>query len=253
MAILQLHEVSKSRLAKDGTPVIILHRLSLEVQPQQLTLIIGPSGGGKTTLVRLLNRLEDPTSGRILLHGRALGDYDPLELRCRVGLVAQKPFMFDGTVLENLQISYVLRHQDPPSAEHPMLRQALDFCRLPQALLSRQARSLSLGQQQRVSLARTLITSPEVIVLDEPTSALDRPTGDQLADTLQDICRSGGKAVVMVSHDLRLAERVADHLAYLEAGSIIEEGSARQLLSTPRSAELQRFLAQPAASGGIHE
>lgn len=251
MAILQLHEVSKSRLAADGTPVTILQQLSLEVQAQQLTLIIGPSGGGKTTLVRLLNRLEDPTSGRILLHGRDLADYDPLELRCRVGLVAQKPFMFTGSVLENLQISYVLRRQAPPTAEHPALRQALDFCRLEQDLLPRPARSLSLGQQQRVSLARTLITGPEVIVLDEPTSALDRPTGDRLADTLQEICRSGGKTVVMVSHDLRLAERIADHLAYLEGGRIIEEGGARQLLSEPRSAELQRFLAQPAARGAI--
>jgi putative ABC transport system ATP-binding protein len=252
MAILQLQKVSKSRPAPDGRRVDILHHLTLDVQAQQLTLIIGPSGGGKTTLVRLLNRLEDPTSGRILLHDRDLTDYDPLELRCRVGLVAQKPFMFAGTVLENLQVSYALRRQPPPAAEHPALRQALDFCRLEKELLSRQARSLSLGQQQRVSLARTLITGPEVIVLDEPTSALDRPTGDRLADTLQEICRSGGKTVVMVSHDLRLAERIADHLAYLEGGRIIEEGGARQLLTAPRSAELQRFLAQP-PGGGVHE
>jgi putative ABC transport system ATP-binding protein len=251
MVILRLHQVSKSRPAPDGTPVAILRELSLDVQAGQLTLIIGPSGGGKSTLVRLLNRLEDPTSGRILLHGRDLADYDPLELRCRIGLVAQKPFMFAGTVLENLQMSYVLRRQVPPAAEHPVLRQALDFCRLEKDLLTRQARSLSLGQQQRVSLARTLITGPEVIVLDEPTSALDRPTGDRLADTLQDICRTGGKTVVMVSHDLRLAERIADHLAYLEGGRIVEEGHAQQLLQNPRSAELRSFLAQPAAAPNL--
>jgi putative ABC transport system ATP-binding protein len=246
MPILQLQGVGKSRRAMDGTPVAILDKLSLDIQARQLTLIIGPSGGGKTTLVRLLNRLEDPTSGRILLHGRDLADYDPLELRRRIGLVAQKPFMFAGTVLDNLQISFVLRRQPPPAADHPDVQQALDFCRLEGELLPRQARSLSLGQQQRVSLARTLITGSEVIVLDEPTSALDRPTGDRLADTLHDICRNGGKTVVMVSHDLRLAERIADHLAYLEGGRIIEEGSAQQLLQHPRSIELQRFLEQPA-------
>jgi putative ABC transport system ATP-binding protein len=253
MPVLQLQEVSKSRLAPDGLPVDILRGLSLVVQEAQLTLIIGPSGGGKTTLVRLLNRLEDPTSGQILLHGRNLGDYDPLELRRRVGLVAQKPFMFAGSVLDNLQIPYLLRRQAPPSAEHPEVRQALQLCRLETEMLARQARSLSLGQQQRVSLARTLITGPEVIVLDEPTSALDRPTADRLADTLQDICRTGRKTVVMVSHDLRLAERIADHLAYLEGGRIVEEGSARQLLLQPRSAELQRFLAQPLVTGAGHE
>ena len=86
-----------------------------------------------------------------------------------------------------------------------------------------------------------------MLLLDEPTSALDRPTGDRLAATLREICRSTGLTLVMVTHDLRLAERIADHLGYLEAGRILEEGPAEYLLRQPRSPELQRFLAEPSA------
>jgi putative ABC transport system ATP-binding protein len=107
-----------------------------------------------------------------------------------------------------------------------------------------------LGQQQRVALARTLITGPEVLLLDEPTSSLDRPTADRLAATLREICRSRRLTILMVTHDLRLAGRVADHLAYLEAGEILEEGRPEELLNHPRSESLRRFLAEPESIEG---
>jgi len=242
---LLIETVRKSRRRPDGQSTEILRGLSMEVPAGELTVVVGPSGGGKSTLVRLLNRLEDPDDGRILLFGEEIARLDPLVLRRRVGLVSQKPFMFAGSVLANLQIPFSLREESPPVAVSEALQTAITLCRIEAELLSREARSLSLGQQQRVALARTLLPGPEVLLLDEPTSALDRPTADRLAATLREICRSRRLTILMVTHDLRLAERVADHLAYLEGGEILEAGRPEELLNHPRTAQLQRFLAEP--------
>lgn len=242
--------VRKSRHRPDGQTVAILRGLSMVVPNGELTVVVGPSGGGKSTLVRLLNRLEDPDSGRILLFGEDIGRLDPLALRRRVGLVSQKPFMFAGSVLDNLQIPFSLREEPPPAAASEALQTTVALCRLEAELLSREARSLSLGQQQRVALARTLLTGPDVLLLDEPTSALDRPTADRLAATLREICRSRRLTILMVTHDLRLTERVADHLAYLEGGEILEEGRPEELFNHPRTEQLRRFLAEPETVAG---
>lgn len=242
---LQVEQVCTIRRAPDGRACTILNQLSFQVDRGRISVIVGPSGGGKSSLVRLLNRLEDPHSGRILLEGVDIASLDPLLLRRRVGLVLQKPTMFAGSVLENLQRPFQLRRETVPDADAVVLRQTLELCRLETGLLAQPARTLSIGQQQRVNLARTLIVAPEVLVLDEPTSALDRPTGDRLAATLQEICRATGMTLLMVTHDLRLAQRIADHLGYLESGQILEQGPAARLLHQPATPQLQRFLAEP--------
>ncbi|MFA5515705.1 MAG: ATP-binding cassette domain-containing protein [Desulfuromonadales bacterium] len=242
MPELRLEEVRKSRPGRDGLPVQILRGISLTAAAGQLTAIIGPSGGGKSTLVRLLNRLEDPDAGRILLDGQDLRLIDPLRLRQRVALTPQKPYMFEATVLENLQRVALYQGSAVPDPAAAGFREILSLCRLEAELLPRAARSLSLGQQQRVSLARALLTGPEALVLDEPTSALDRPTGDRLADTLREVCRRRRLTVLMVTHDLRLAERIADRLAFLADGQILEEGLTADLLARPQSEGLRRFL-----------
>jgi putative ABC transport system ATP-binding protein len=201
----------------------------------------------------LLNRLSDPTSGTIYLDGTEISTLDPLLLRRRVAMVPQKPFMFEGTVLSNLQRPFLYRQEPLPGATSAEVRQSLELARLDTALADRDSRSLSLGEQQRVSLARALITNPSVLLLDEPTSALDRPTADHLTATFQEICRSQHLAVILVTHDLRLAGKIADYLIYLEGGRILEEGDASQLLSHPHSPEMQRFLAEPGKGGPLND
>lgn len=242
---LQIEEVCSVRRGPNGQDRTILDQLSFVVERGRISVIVGPSGGGKSSLVRLLNRLEDPQSGRILLDGVDIASLDPLLLRRRVGLVLQKPVMFAGSVQDNLQRSFQLQRDGGPQAEASLLEHTLQLCGLSAELLPQQARTLSIGQQQRVNLARTLIGGPEVLVLDEPTSALDRPTGDRLAATLKEICHAKGMTLLMVTHDLRLAERIADQLGYLESGRILEQGPASRLLQQPQSPELQRFLAEP--------
>lgn len=242
---LQIEEVCSVRRGPNGQDRTILDQLSFVVERGRISVIVGPSGGGKSSLVRLLNRLEDPQSGRILFDGVDIASLDPLLLRRRVGLVLQKPVMFAGSVQDNLQRSFQLQRDGGSQADTILLEHTLHLCGLSAELLPQQARTLSIGQQQRVNLARTLIGGPEVLVLDEPTSALDRPTSDRLAATLKEICRAKGMTLLMVTHDLRLAERIADHLGYLESGRILEQGPASRLLQQPQSPELQRFLAEP--------
>jgi putative ABC transport system ATP-binding protein len=171
-------------------------------------------------------------------------------LRRQVAMVQQKPFMFEGTVLANLQRPFQFRDAILPDAGSAEVRQALELAQLDSEFLARDAHSLSVGEQQRVNLARVLITSPSVLLLDEPTSALDRPTGDRLAATLREICEAQQLTAILVTHDLRLAGK-ADKLIYLEGGRIREEGSPEQLLSTPGSMELRRFLDEPPEAEGV--
>jgi putative ABC transport system ATP-binding protein len=247
---LRLEKVGVVRPGRDNQDAVILSDISFSARSAEVTTIVGPSGGGKSTLLRLLNRLSDPTGGKIFLDGTEISSLDPLLLRSRVAMVQQKPFMFEGTVLFNLQRPFIYRREPLPDAKSAEVLRSLELARLNSDMMERDSRSLSLGEQQRVSLARALITNPSVLLLDEPTSALDRPTADHLTATFQDICRSQHLAVILVTHDLRLAEKIADYLLYLEGGRILEEGDAAQLLSHPHSLEMQRFLSEPGKGGG---
>ncbi len=245
-----MEEVSLVRRDREGREAMLLSDITFSARRGEITVIVGPSGGGKSSLIRLINRLGDPTSGRILLDGEDILGLDPLELRRRVAMVLQKPFMFEGTVLANLQRPFLFRQKPLPTARSPEVLRAMELARLSPDCLARDAWTLSVGEQQRVSLARALITAPEVLLLDEPTSALDRPTGDRLAATFREISRSQRLTLILVTHDLRLAERIADFLVYLEGGRILEAGRPAALLTGPRSAELRRFLTGPEEAGG---
>lgn len=229
--------------------VKILTDISLTARSAQITSIIGPSGGGKSSLIRLINRMSEPTSGRIYLYGNDLSKINPIELRRQVSMVLQKPFMFEGTVLSNLQRPFIYSNLALPEANDIRITSAMEHARLSPALLERDARTLSLGEQQRVNIARALITGPRVLLLDEPTSALDRPTADGLATTLKEICQLMELTVILVTHDLRLAERVSDYLYFIDSGVIKEDGPPDELLNRPASPALLNFLEDPQLLG----
>lgn len=249
-AVLLCEGLGKSRTDEKGGEVTVLRGVDLNLAAGRITVVIGPSGGGKSTLVRLLNRLEEPDGGRVLFNGRDIRDCDPLQLRRRIALLPQQPFVFAGTALSNLQQPFHYQGRKPPAADDPQLQELLVLCKLSADLLPREARTLSLGQKQRLCLARSLTTSPEVLLLDEPTSALDRPTVDGLIASLKAICRQRQLAVLLVTHDLYLAQAIADDLVYLQQGSILEQGAASELFRQPRSAALQRFLLPAAEMEG---
>lgn len=247
MPLLRLEQIATARTGPQGQLIPFLADICWSCQAGELTALIGPSGGGKSSLIRLINRLEEPQQGRILLAGTDINEIPPPLLRRRVGMMLQKAHMFQGSVLDNLQQPFRYRKVALPGADDPHLLQCLSLARLSPAYLQRDARTLSGGEQQRVNLARALINRPEVLLLDEPTSALDRPTSDSLGQTLHDICRSEGLAVIMVTHDLRLARKISDQLLYMEQGRIIEAGKSAELFAQPQTEELRKFLAEPDA------
>ena len=238
-------DVGVTKLSQAGTSMVILDRISFTARQGEITGIIGASGSGKSTLIRLCNRLDDPSAGTIELNGQNITTIDPLLLRRKIAMVLQKPFMFHGTLLENLQRPFLFRKMAPPSAESPEIVRVLGLVQLPAEMLDRDARSLSGGEQQRVNLARALVNHPEVLLLDEPTSALDRPSTARLASTLNTICQSEHLAIIVVTHDLYLAEHTVNHLIYLEKGRIEEQGTCTQMLAMPQTTAFSNFLAQP--------
>jgi putative ABC transport system ATP-binding protein len=183
----------------DGDDGPIVEGFSALIAPAGLTAMVGPSGAGKSTLLRLLNRLDDPDAGHVSYEGRDVRDYDVLELRRRVQHVGQIPVTFPGTVEENLALA------DPAEDAGALLQRV----GLSPSIAERQADVLSVGEAQRLSLARALACRPDSLLLDEPTSALDTASKggvEQLIRSLAD----DGLTVVLVTHDPRQATDLAD-------------------------------------------
>jgi putative ABC transport system ATP-binding protein len=183
-----------------GRPIVAA--FNARIPADGLTAIVGPSGAGKTTLLRLLNRLDDPDRGEVIFDGRDVRTYDVIALRKRVQYVGQVPVTFPGTVAENL---------DAAAATDALLgRVGLD-----PALASRAADRLSVGEAQRMCLARALALEPECLLLDEPTSALDAGSKSGIEALVRSLA-DGGLTVVMVTHDRSQAEELADRMIVVE-------------------------------------
>jgi putative ABC transport system ATP-binding protein len=183
--------------------------------PPGASCVRGPSGAGKSTLLRLLNRLTDPESGRVLFEGQDVRTLDPLELRRRAVLVQQLPAPIPGTVADNVEYGARLLHRRTD------VDRMLEHAGLPRAYRGRDARQLSVGEQQRLMLARALALEPEALLLDEPTSALDDLAREQVERTLEHLRDDLGVSLVVVTHDSEQAARLATWFVELEAGRLL--------------------------------
>ncbi len=202
-------------------PVKVLDQISAHLPATRCTAVIGPSGSGKSTMLRLLNRLTEPTAGRVLLNETPLTELDVLALRRKVGLVAQQPVLLTDRVDSDLRVGH------PTLTDH-RIRELLTLVGLPAAFGERRTEGLSGGEAQRVCLARALALNPDVLLLDEPTSALD---GVNTA-VVTDLARrhvAGGGTVVLVSHDLDVVRDVADHVLVLDNGHLTAAGGPRDI------------------------
>jgi len=195
------------------------------------TALVGPSGSGKTTVLRLLNRLVEPTEGRVLFRGRDVRELDVHDLRRRVGLLGQHPVMLTGTIGEEVRVGRTDLADD--DVEGLLDRVALGH--FPQ---DRPTAGLSGGEQQRLALARALAVEPEALLLDEPTSALD-PASARSVDRVVRSLVQGGLSVVLVSHDRDRAASLADDALVLDRGRLVERGHPRAVrYLTERSEDL---------------
>ena len=184
------------------------------------TGIVGPSGVGKSTLLRLLNRLADPAAGTVRYRGRDLRQLDVLALRREVGLVPQLPALLDGTVADNVAYGPQLAKRTADVDE------SLHQAGLDSAFGPRRASELSVGEQQRVMLARTLALAPSVLLLDEPTSALDDTSKTAIEATLRDLRDRLGLSFVLVTHDRDQAARLTDRVLVLDRRGLREATAA---------------------------
>jgi putative ABC transport system ATP-binding protein len=220
--LFDLEDVTYSR---DGKVVLTDVRARLPVGASSL---LGPSGSGKSTLLRLLNRLADPDSGRVIYEGRDVCDYDPLALRREVSLVPQLPALMDGTVHDNIAYGPRLAGRSFDA------RSCLELAGLDPAFEDRDASKLSVGEQQRVMLARALALEPRVLLLDEPTSALDQAARDAVEGTLGRLRARTAISLVVVTHDIAQARRLSDYVVRIDSGRVVAQGPASGLLAEPQ-------------------
>ena len=209
---------------------VLLRDIDLVLPRGRITVLLGSSGAGKTSLLRLLNRLDDPAAGEISYLDRSLDGYPVTELRRRVGFVFQTPVMFAGSVLDNLREAAEIAGLD--DQEFPdRAREALELAGLDPALQDRPSHELSVGEQQRATLARTLIGGPEVLLLDEPTSALDPESSEFLLDSIRRLRAERGMTVILSTHRYYEAAAIADEAVRLSRGAVEEFGEASDVLA----------------------
>ena len=205
---------------------VLVMAATFAIHQGETLAIFGPSGSGKSSLLRLLNRLDEPTDGTVYLHDLDYRQISPPELRRRIGMVTQRPYLFPGTVANNLRFGPRQRGQDLPDAQ---LEDLLSAVRVP-GFATRDVANLSGGEAQRVSFARTLANQPEVLLLDEPTSALDEEAKREVEAVIQKINREQGIPCVLVTHDAAQAQRLADRVHILEQGRITRRGATTEIL-----------------------
>ncbi|KAK6918031.1 ABC transporter-like, ATP-binding domain, partial [Dillenia turbinata] len=202
---------------EDG--VVLLKGINLDVPKGMIVGIIGPSGSGKSTLLRSLNRLWEPSSETVFLDGQDICQLDVLSLRRKVGMLFQLPALFEGTVADNIRYGPLLRGQKLSDDQVYML---LNLADLDSSVYSKTGSELSVGQAQRVALARTLANEPEVLLLDEPTSALDPISTQNIENVIVKLKKNRGMTTIMVSHSIKQIQRIADIVCLLVNGEVVE-------------------------------
>jgi L-cystine transport system ATP-binding protein len=229
---------------------VVLKDVSVEMPEGTVTALVGPSGGGKSTLLRCVNLLEIPTSGTVRIGEEALsfspggktGWPEIQRLRRQTGMVFQNFQLFPHrTAIENVMEGLVTVLKWPAERARARAMELLDKVGMAHKTDAWPA-TLSGGQQQRVAIARALAPSPRVLLCDEPTSALDPELAEEVVDVLGRLAREG-TTMMMATHDLRLASRVADKVVFLDGGLVVESGPPAQMFSRPERERTRRFIA----------
>ncbi|MCR1898959.1 ABC transporter ATP-binding protein [Irregularibacter muris] len=224
---------------KDTT---ILSDISFEIEEGQLVVLIGLSGCGKTTTLKMINRLIKPTSGNIFINGEDISTKDPIELRRRIGYVIQQTGLFPHmTIRENIEV--IPRVEKLPQEKiNNRTLELMKMVGLEEEFLDRYPTELSGGQQQRVGVARAFALDPDIILMDEPFSALDPITRNQLQDELVSLQRKVKKTIVFVTHDMAEAIKIADKICIMNKGQIVQYDTPENILKYPANDFVLEFV-----------
>lgn len=237
--MIEFKNVSKSYNGNE----IVIDKLDFKIDKGDLVILIGESGSGKTTAMRMINRLHDPTSGTILINGKNIKDINPIELRRNIGYVIQKVGLFPHmTIGENIELIPYLKKWDKDKRRNRAV-ELLELVGLdPNIYIDRYPDELSGGQQQRVGVARALAVNPDIILMDEPFSALDPITKEQLQEELVKLQQDLNKTIVFVTHDMDEALKIGDKIAVMKDGKIIQYDTPQNILKNPVNEFVENFV-----------
>jgi ABC-type proline/glycine betaine transport system ATPase subunit len=231
-------QVRNLSLARNGRPV--LHDVTMEVAAGEIVCLLGPSGSGKSSLLRCLNRLTEPPPDSVFLDGQDITTIDVLALRRRLGMVFQKAALFPGTVAGNIAYGPGLDGRLLSPAE---ITELLALADLPADYAARPIGELSGGEAQRVAIARALANEPASLLLDEPTSALDPAARRHVRETIEKLRRELSLTVIWVTHYMEELLEVADRIYLLQDGQIVDEGPPEHLLGPDSQHKTAEFTA----------
>lgn len=241
--MIEFKNITKHFLMKKNS-VHALNDVSFQIDDGEIFGIVGFSGAGKSTLVRMINGLEKPSSGQVLVDGNDLGKLNKKELRAmrkQIGMVFQQFNLLNSkTVYENVAMPLILNKEDKQVIDK-RVKEMLAFVELSDKLQS-YPDQLSGGQKQRVGIARALAMNPKILLCDEATSALDPKTTDSILDLLKKINDDLGITIVIITHEMHVIEKICDHVAVMEKGSVIETGKVQDVFSAPQQAITKDFI-----------
>jgi osmoprotectant transport system ATP-binding protein len=219
--------------------------VSLDIAAGEFVAVVGTSGSGKTTLLKTINRLVEPTSGTIAVEGQDVQAFDPFQLRRRIGYVFQGIGLFPHlTVAENIAVTPRLVGWSKADIA-TRVDELLDLVQLPRETAARMPTTLSGGQRQRIGVARALAARPHIVLMDEPFGALDPITRDSLAREYRAVHGELGLTTVMITHDMLEAVLLADRIAVMAKGEIVEVGTPHDLLNDPKHAYVRELIDVP--------
>jgi putative ABC transport system ATP-binding protein len=232
--ILEAREVTRE-VNRKGKTTRTVDTISFIFKKSSIYNIVGPSGAGKTSFLRLLNRLDEPTSGEIFFYDKMLPEYPPPELRKRVSMIFQEPYLFTGTVKDNLDFCC-------PDKKLENYAFHLERVGLRPEFAEKESSELSVGEKQRVALARSLVMNPEVLLLDEPTAALDPTSAQTIEHLILSLASELCLTAIMVTHNPEQAKRMGGRALLLFAGKLIESGDTDELLANPSTEQGRRYI-----------
>ena len=243
MADISIQDVTLTR----GNQIVLQH-ITVDIADGELLVIIGPSGSGKSSLLRCINRLEEIDSGIITLGGKSIHKIPVTELRQKVGMMFQKTAPFEGTVADNIRFGASVMNK---SLSQRRILELMELASLEAELIDKPANELSGGQEQRLGIARALALNPSILLLDEPTSALDPIATHNVEESLLKLQTNTDLTIIWVSHSIEQARRIGSRVLLLDEGEIVREDTVEAMLD-PKTGDKRALAFAEGNEEGLH-